>query len=485
VTDRPLSQYLQQCVIWFSINNDKFLSVVSGLDFRRVFLNPIPMRFFAICVDFYKRYGTAPRKHFLDELENQIKDLSDDEKQLHMDFYKGVLSIEEPNMEYTLARLGQWVKEQKLKSALLDASVTLPNNPDLASTILRDALDSTVQFVDTGLNYFEDFSSLDSRGEGEEYLLSTGITELDKLIGGFCRGRFVVVMGAYKGLKSWALMHIGKTALFHGLKVLHISHEMSEREVEERYDQLISGFMVDGRVGPNKWPVEPNQPDGEWRVLLRLLGNGGVVAPKELVVPSVLNISTVIANRKRVKKLFGGDLRIKKYPPKTCSMDMLRSYINSLKHFDGFVPDVIINDYVDDMDLTCYDEQLRHQLNEAYLDHKKMADELEALVVTASQVNRKAIEAPVMDKRHFAEDLRKAGNVDLALGICRTAVMKRVDRANLFVVVNRTGAEGVWCQIGTGVQAGQFAIWSISAAEASQDLAEIEESVGREKDQLL
>jgi len=476
-----LSNYIRNSIIYLSITDDNFISVVSGIDLSSTFLNPIPFDCFSICVKFYKQFNSAPKNHFQDELNKFIDKYSDAEKKQYYSYIETIQKMDKPDVKYIISRLHGWIREQQLKNALLDASEIVDSNPDKASSILYNALQSGIEQEESGLDYFNDYDSLRSRSQGIEYLMQSGITELDRLIGGFTRGRFVTIMGEYKGLKSWFLMHLGKVALFNGLNVVHISHEMSQQEVEERYDQLISGFMVDGKPGPNKNPLNRDRPESDWEVKYWKLCDDNLVKQKKVVVPSVLNIPLIIKNRNRIKNTCKGNLRIRKYPPLTCSMERLRNYLHYLEHFDGFKPDVIINDYVDDMDLSTYDEQLRHQLNDAYLDHKRLADELNALVITASQVNRKAIESPIMDKRNFAEDLRKAGNVDMAIGICRSSVMKQMDRANLFVVVNRTGSDSVWCQIGTAVQAGQFAVWSLSSKEAKQQMDEIEDSIKQGK----
>lgn len=463
-----LSQYLQDSIIYLAITDDKFVSLISGINFEHVFFNPIPQDCLILAIKFYVKYHKAPHDHFQDELTKFVKHKDIESKKQYADFIQRIINNKEPDRQYVLSELNNWLRERKLKNALLDASEIVSTDTDKAASILYKALETEVGEVESGLDFLNDFRTLDKRNDEEEFDMSTGIVHLDKLIGGFNKGRFICIMGEYKGMKSWMLMHIAKTALLNGMNVVHISHEMSEEEVEMRYDQLISGYMVDGKSGANKIPVDADNPLTDWYVNLWEMEENGLVTNTTKVVPSVKNINLVKDNRQRIANL-GGSLRIKKYPPKTCSMETLRNYLKYLEHFEGIKPDVIINDYADDMDLSGYNDQLRHQLNDVYLDHKRLADELNCVVVTASQVNRKAIRSPKIDKSHFAEDLRKAGNVDLALGICRSQMLCDMQRANIFVVVNRSGADNVWCQIGNGIQAGQFAIWSQDSKTAKEE----------------
>jgi hypothetical protein len=269
-------------------------------------------------------------------------------------------------------------------------------------------------------------------------------------------------MGAFKGKKSWNLIHIGKSAILQGLKVLHVSHELSLSEMEERYDMTF-GSLVDGKEGPRKWPLDKNNPIGDWTVECTQLENNNLLSVT-FSRPTIYNNAAVRKARQRVGAL-GGSLILKKFPSGTCSMNELENYITYLEKFENFHPDVLINDYVEKMDLGNSDE-LRHRINDSYLAHKKIADDRNILVVTASQVTRNAIRAPKIRKEHFSEDIQKAGNVDLALAICQTDYEIERDIGKMYVVANRSGAEDVWCQFGMCINMGQFCLWSRPSFQA-------------------
>jgi hypothetical protein len=105
-------------------------------------------------------------------------------------------------------------------------------------------------------------------------------------------------------------------------------------------------------------------------------------------------------------------------------------------------------------------KQTRDQLNDTYIYHKRIADERRILVVTFSQSNRKAYQAAVLRVPDFAEDVRKAANVDLAIGICQTAEQEQIEMATLFVIVAREGRQGCGCNIQMHLETGQFCLWS-------------------------
>jgi hypothetical protein len=93
-----------------------------------------------------------------------------------------------------------------------------------------------------GCNYFKDYTSM-FRLEDDNCLFNYGIKDIDVIRGGFYRRELVVGLGSYKGKKSWSVVHLGIEALMCGLKVLHISHENSREETEERYDRMSGGLF--------------------------------------------------------------------------------------------------------------------------------------------------------------------------------------------------------------------------------------------------
>ena len=249
-------------------------------------------------------------------------------------------------------------------------------------------------------------------------------------------------------MKSWCGMHLVRTALVRGLKVLHISHEMTVEEIEQRYDMMF-GAMVS--------KLEPAKVEYSKYVLVE--GKGKLERYTE-TRPSVFEIDKVREVRKKVER-FGGELIIRKYPMGACTMAEIDRYVHYLENYEGFVPDVFFNDYADIMRSPSASRETRHQLNEIYIDHKRLADERNMLVVTVSQARREAIRAARISVKDFAEDIRKAGNIDIGIAVCRTEEQAENDMAVLWVVAGRNVPQDVGCVIGTNLQIGQFCAWDV------------------------
>src|SRR5690606_25404519 len=66
-----------------------------------------------------------------------------------------------------------------------------------------------------------------------------GIPDLDRRNIGPVLGQLLVFIAVKGGGKSWFLVHCGKRGLLHGAKVLHVTLEMPEDQVAERYMQSL------------------------------------------------------------------------------------------------------------------------------------------------------------------------------------------------------------------------------------------------------
>lgn len=150
---------------------------------------------------------------------------------------------------------------------------------------------------------------------------------------------------------------------------------------------------------------------------------------------------------------FGGRLMIKKYPMGTCTMGELRHYIEYLEMYEGFIPDVVINDYPEKMKLPASDKR-NDTINDMYLECKGLADEKKFLMIIASQVTRDALKRTKLKQGDSAEDIRKIGNVDLAIGIAQ--VGSEGNRICETVLTNRHGPQYVGCMFAQCLDIGQF-----------------------------
>ena len=80
----------------------------------------------------------------------------------------------------------------------------------------------------------EDVGSYCTQEEHTRTLITLGVEEIDHRIQELRRGQLVAILGGYKAGKTWWMSHLGLRGLMEGLKVLHITHEMTQSETEMR-----------------------------------------------------------------------------------------------------------------------------------------------------------------------------------------------------------------------------------------------------------
>jgi len=240
-----------------------------------------------------------------------------------------------------------------------------------------------------------------------------------------------------------------------GYNVLHVSHELSRKDMEMRYDMCFGG-LTSSRSAKS--------------VIFEEYDNlGKVIDTNARMVPSIYDPGQWVKARKKAEK-FGGKLWLHKYPPLTCTMEEMERYVDYLESYHGFIPDAIVNDYIEKMALP-FGAERRDRIHEYYMISKRMADERNILMITVSQVNRSNLKSKIIKQEASAESIEKIGDVDLALGISQTLGQSRAlsDKMQMYVVANRHGKMDIGCTFNSQLDAGQLVLYSWPLKFTSHD----------------
>ena len=451
MTTPTLSQNIQDHIIALSINDDVFIKLIRFSVKPEFFSSSITEKIIRICFNYYDQFKKAPNQHFLEELKRQIKKEDKQDQKIYLDYVEDLKKLDRPNHEYIIKQLSDFVKAKEFEDAAIKFVTLIDRNEfEEARSLMFTALRAGVHVQEAGITYLK--SQLPSYHkaifDGKEVLITTGIPALDRLIKGYKRKQFICFLGAAKGKKSWALVHLGKHALLNQLNVLHITHELSAEEVEQRYDMAFGSMTTEER----ETEISYKNYDQEGKEILE--------DEEPRIRHTIYNLQRVKKIRKTIKNIIG-KMIIKKYPMGICTMDELERYMHYLELYENFVPDVLINDYIDIMSLPMPKESaIRHRINQAYIMHKKIADEKNILVATVSQVNRQAIKSGNITANDAAEDIRKIANADIILALAETEKEAEKELMRLWVIANRSGIQKCGCGISNNLKVGQFALHS-------------------------
>jgi archaellum biogenesis ATPase FlaH len=233
-------------------------------------------------------------------------------------------------------------------------------------------------------------------------LAQVGPVLIRKLYGGFNRGELNIFCAGSGGGKSLFLANMGVNWALQGLNVLYLTFELSEGLVSMRLDSMMTGITTR--------EIFKNIDDVELKV--KMLG----------------------------KK--SGNLQVK-YMPSGKNCNDIRAYLKEYQVKKGCKPDVILIDYLDLMmplsvkvspsDLFVKDKYVSEEI-------RNLAMETQCITVTASQLNRSAVEEIEFDHSHISGGLSKIMTADNVIGIFTSRAMKERGRYQIQFMKTRSSS---------------------------------------------
>lgn len=447
---KVVSQHLQDCFVFLSIMDSNFLRMARTAIKPRYFSSQVTEDVISLCYSYYDQFKVAPENHLHDELVRFLGKADEEKKRNYYTYVERISEMEVPNKAYVISSFSKFVRARELEESLIEAAPLVERGHfDKVRELLQRALRSGIPSEEEGTEYPGNWPPrYYDAPEFKEVVCPIGISLIDRRIKGLRSTRLTCIFAGYKVGKTWGCGQIAMEALTHGKKVLEISHEASAEEIEMRHDMML-GSLVSEEVAED---VEYYEYDNE----------GKKTSTFTETRDSVFNEGAVKKVRDNIRK-FGGKAIIKKYPMGTCSIGEIERYLDYLETFKGFIPDLLINDYVEKMKLPKAREG-RDQINEAYMHLKRIADERKIAVLTASQIKTKFLEsATISEAGAAAEDARKLGNIDLGLFFGMSRTQERRGLMQAYVLVNRFGPQKFGCVVSRNLKVGQLVLdcWPI------------------------
>jgi hypothetical protein len=459
VPETVVSQGIQDSFVLLSIQDTKFLQAARPVVKITYFASEITANLVQLCYNFFDQFKVAPGANFKDEVLHFLQSKDPEKQKLYLAYFDKVQAIEKPNVPYVIASINKFVQSRELEKGTIQVVQLAKEGKFLeARSVMQTMLRAGIHSEEVGLKYFEaGLPTYLQPHRSNEKLMGTGLGAIDsKFSRGLCRTDFVCILGGYKGKKSWGCTHLGCVALKAGLRVVHITHELSLEDTEKRYDMMLGGFAQSTEYLTQQVTIENVNDAGETQ------------STDVFDIPTVADMIKVQTVRHTVRR-FGGQLIIRKYPMGTCTMDEIDRYLDYLETFEGFIPDVVINDYVEKMKLPV--QNRCDFINEMYIRSKGIADERKLLMITVSQVKREALRKHKLDQKDFAEDIRKLGNTDLVYAISQTEQEAQKGRMLWWVMASRHGAMDYGALFSQNLDIGQFHIkdWSYTTVQSRPD----------------
>ena len=316
---------------------------------------------------------------------------------------KPVLDLTDMHYEWFMTEFESFTRRQELERAILKAADLLEKGEyDPVEKLIKDAVQISLQ-KDMGTDYFADPKKRLEDYFNNGYKISTGWPSLDHVLyGGFSRGELNIFAGGSGSGKSLFMMNMAVNWIQSGMNGLYVSLELSEDLSGLRTDAMLTGMSTKD--------IRKNLDEAVMKINLA---------------------------RKKC-----GKYQIKAMPAQS-NINTIRSYVKEFQIQTGTQIDFIMVDYLDLLmpvsakvspnDLFVKDKYVSEEL-------RNLAEELNVLLVTASQLNRSAVEEVEFDHSHISGGISKINTADNVFGIFTSRAMKERGRYQLQCMKNRSGS---------------------------------------------
>ena len=313
------------------------------------------------------------------------------------------VQLPKENYEWLMDEFENFSRHKGLERAIIESSDLLEaGDYGPVEKLIKDAIQISLN-KDMGTDYFEDPRARLTKLKDGNGQISTGWPSIDKkLYGGFNRGELNIFCAGSGGGKSLFLANLGCNWALQGLNVLYLTFELAEGLVSMRLDSMMTGIST----------REVFRSIDEVELKVKMLG----------------------------KK--AGHLQVK-YMPSGKNCNDIRAYLKEYQVKKGCKPDVILIDYLDLMmplsvkvspsDLFVKDKYVSEEI-------RNLAMETQCITVTASQLNRSAVEEIEFDHSHISGGLSKIMTADNVIGIFTSRAMKERGRYQIQFMKTRSSS---------------------------------------------
>lgn len=298
-----------------------------------------------------------------------------------------VPELNEGHFEWFMNEFESFTRRQELERAILKSADLLEKGDyDPVEKLIKDAVQISLT-KDMGTDYFADPAARINKYFNSGGQVSTGWPQLDRLLyGGFSRGELNIFAGGSGSGKSLVMMNIALNWVQSGLSGVYITLELSEELTSLRTDAMLTNMSTKD--------IRRDIDTTELKVKL--------VAKKS------------------------GNYQVKGLPAQS-NINDIRAYLKEYQIQTGKRVDFVMIDYLDLLmpvsakvspnDLFVKDKYVSEEL-------RNLAKELQMLMVTASQLNRSAVEEVEFDHSHISGGISKINTADNVFGILTSRIMK-------------------------------------------------------------
>jgi replicative DNA helicase len=422
------------------------------------------------CLEFYNEFGTAPGRQIEDIYLANVKKIQDTQSELIenllADLSDEYTREEKFNVNYLVDQTITYFDSQQLTQLVEEIEDSLDKGEvkEAKNIASRFSPQTSISATDLDLSSEDVYSKIEDAFRNAASPLVLYPNQLGKFLNAqLVRGGFVALLAPEKRGKTWFMLDLAMRASEQGTNVAffqagdmtegeqlkRVSINLARKSDQERY----SGKMYEPRRdciynqddSCTKAERESSIglfPGVEEDVIRKQITKDEVIAAQEenpdyvpcfnckkywtskWGVPAYEEVDvggqlTEAEAKKAVEKFFVKKKRgfmLSTHPSKTLTVSNINSILDSWEKEKGFVPDLIVVDYVDILAAES-NKDFRHQENEKWTGLRSMSEARHSLVVTATQADANAYKADTLNLSNFSEDKRKFAHVTAMYGL--------------------------------------------------------------------
>ena len=312
-----------------------------------------------------------------------------------------IAELSDGHHEWFLDAFEAFTKRQELERAILKAADMLEKGDfDPVEKLIKDAVQISLQ-KDMGTDYFADPKARINKYFNAGGQVSTGWPQMDRILyGGMSRGELNIFAGGSGSGKSLVMMNLALNWLGVGMSGVYISLELSEELTSLRTDAMLTS------MGTKEIRKDIDTTELRVKMMAKKAGNYQVKA-----MPAQSNVNDI------------------------------RAYLKEYQIQTGKRVDFVMVDYLD----LVMPVSVKVNPNDQFIKDKYVAEELRnlakemgILLVTASQLNRTAVDEIEFDHSHIAGGISKINTADNVFGIFTSRHMREKGKYQIQCMKSRS-----------------------------------------------
>lgn len=298
----------------------------------------------------------------------------------------------------------RFCKQQELRKSVNEITKIINkgniDDYEQCESILRKALEHGDN-KDDGMNVFDNIEAV--LDEDFRKPIRTGIKGLDDVMdGGLSKTELATILAPFGVGKTTMMTKIANTAMSDGYKVLQVFFEDNPKVIQRKHLSCWSGYDLNS---------------------LSLHKDDLIKMSKEMEAGK-------------------GQLRLKKFSSDGTTIPIIRQYIRKLIA-QGWRPDILILDYIDCVEPSRKFDDVNAGEGSVMRQFETMLSELDIAGWTATQGNRSAIKAEVVEGDQMGGSIKKAQIGHFLVSIAKSLEQKENNTANMAILKSRFGKSGV------------------------------------------